>query len=116
MTDKFVYIWNPDIHDWEIREKLFAYWSDINNKENSIEALAYSVHIYPNPTSSFIHIRLEAFLEGDLEIYSLNGQLVYRRAIRSGSEQIDMSPYAKGIYFVTVRSDGWVRTQKVVKY
>ena len=82
----------------------------------SKEFTAASYCISPNPTTFTFTLDLEAPIHGELEIQSLNGQLIYSRLITATSEQIDMSSYAKGIYFVTVRSDAWVRTEKVVKY
>ena len=72
--------------------------------------------IYPNPTNSTFTLDLSAPIRGELEIHNLNGQLIHRRSIQSTSEQIEMTPYPNGIYFVTVRSDAWVRSEKVVKY
>ena len=74
------------------------------------------VTIYPNPSYDIFTVEIEAPIHGELQILSLNGQVIHSRTIRSTSEQIDLSNYAKGIYFVTVRSDAWVRMEKVVKY
>jgi surface protein len=74
------------------------------------------ISIYPNPTNTSFIIDLEYTIQGELEIHNLNGQLIHRQPITSTSEQIDMTPYPKGIYVISVRSDEWVRTEKVVKY
>jgi len=68
--------------------------------------------LYPNPTNSFLTIETDKSCSHLIEITSLNGQLIYR-----GDETIiDMTPLPKGIYFVTVKSDAWVRKGKVVRY
>ena len=73
-------------------------------------------NIFPNPTYATFTLRLETPIQGELQIHNLNGQLIHSRPITSASEQIDMTSYPKGIYFVKLRSEEWVRTEKVVKY
>ena len=72
--------------------------------------------LYPSPCQDMITLEFRDPAEAVYEIHNLNGQLIHRRPITSNSEQIDMTPYSKGIYFITVRSDARVRTEKVVKY
>jgi len=75
-----------------------------------------SLNLYPNPTNNLLNIDFETFIHGEMEIRNLNGQVIYKRPVQSVAEQIDMTRYPKGIYFVTVRSDAWVRTMKILKY
>lgn len=72
--------------------------------------------VYPNPSNAIFTFDFRTPIRGELEIHRLNGQLIHRRQVTSSSEQIDLSGHAKGIYIVTVRSDAWVRTEKVVRY
>lgn len=72
--------------------------------------------LYPNPTHSCVTLDAKESILGVIEIHRLNGQIIYRRPITSTTQQIDISSYAKGIYFVTIRSDAWVGTEKLVKY
>jgi hypothetical protein len=46
---------------------------------------------------------------------TLNGQLIYRTERAGKTTQIDMARFGKGIYFVTVTSEGSVRTGKIIK-
>jgi hypothetical protein len=71
--------------------------------------------IYPNPSSSLITIETDRPDYHSIEIVSLSGQLIYRTEMKGGSKQIDLTPFSKGMYFVTVRSKEFVRTEKVVK-
>ncbi|MDF1571102.1 MAG: BspA family leucine-rich repeat surface protein [Bacteroidales bacterium] len=72
--------------------------------------------LYPNPTNTCINLDLKKSIRGIIEIHRLNGQIIYRRPITSTTQQIDIGRYAKGIYFVTIRSDAWVGSEKLVKY
>jgi len=84
------------------------------NIEHNMETELFSV--YPNPTNSTFTIELREPIRGELEIHNLNGQLIHKQPILSTSEQINMTLYSRGIYFVTVKSEVWVRTEKVSKY
>lgn len=75
-----------------------------------------SVKIYPNPATDLLTVETDQPNNHLIEIVSLTGQLIYRTEMEGSSKQIDMTPFSKGIYFNTVRSDAWVRTEKVVKY
>ena len=72
--------------------------------------------IYPNPTNSLLTIETDNPDCYSIDIHSLNGQLIYKEEIEGNSKQIDITPFSKGIYFITLRSDAWVRTEKVIKY
>ncbi len=49
-------------------------------------------------------------------ISSLDGQLLYSTKVEGDNRQVDLTPFAQGIYFITVRSLEYVVTRKVVKY
>lgn len=71
--------------------------------------------IYPNPTAGMVTI--ETDIEGvfTINIVSLRGQLLYSWSTTTSSCEIDLSPFEKGIYFITVNSPGFVTTKKVIK-
>ena len=77
--------------------------------------------IYPNPFSQETHIELEnsEFSPMDVQIYSLDGRLVFRK-IQSDSELIwngkseNQQSLNSGIYICKVQSEGKVYTQKIV--
>jgi len=73
------------------------------------------IRIYPNPTNTFLTI--ETGISGfyNINIKSLNGQIVYSRDVQGTNQIIDLSSFQKGIYFVTVRSRDYVRTGKIIK-
>ena len=73
------------------------------------------LELYPNPSDGILHIANLNPLDAVIEIYSINGTIVFRKEVLSNSEQIDLSPFSKGVYFVTVRSKEYVRTAKIVK-
>jgi hypothetical protein len=71
--------------------------------------------IYPNPTAEIINVQTSFPGPTSIVIMTMLGQEVYNEEMEGNSKQIDMTPFSKGVYFITVRSDAWVRTEKVVK-
>ncbi len=77
------------------------------------------VYIYPNPNSGLFTVEMNLHKNTSLsfELYNFTGQLIYAEEIgnisNSYTQQIDISNYAKGIYYLQVVSDGGVMTKKV---
>jgi hypothetical protein len=90
----------------------FATECTLASAENSWGGLS----IYPNPTDGILILELVSSISGVIEILNLSDEVIHRKQIQSTTEQIDMTPYSDGIYFVKVRSDRWMRTKKIVKY
>ena len=81
-----------------------------------IEDLTYDwLNIYPNPTNSLLTIETDQSDHYSIEISSLNGQLIYSTTMEGTSHQIDLSSFQKGVYFITIRSEDFVTTRKVIK-
>ncbi|MFT5823831.1 MAG: hypothetical protein ACI8ZM_005094 [Crocinitomix sp.] len=70
------------------------------------------VAVFPNPTSAFVTIAIAGNF--NYEITTINGDIV---SFGTGvnQENIDLSAFSKGIYFVKVFDDSHARTVKLVK-
>ncbi|MEP6748624.1 MAG: choice-of-anchor J domain-containing protein [Bacteroidota bacterium] len=76
-----------------------------------------SIHVSPNPASSFINISLENVSSTvNLQIIDLNGQLVKQQLITQGTtnKSISLAGMPKGLYTVKLVSAETVTTQKLV--
>jgi len=71
--------------------------------------------IYPNPTNSIFTIETTNSGLHNIEITSLNGQLLYRTQMEGTTHQINLSSFQKGIYFITLKSRNYVRIEKIIK-
>lgn len=60
-----------------------------------------SFTIFPNPASSQITISIASNQQAPMEIYDARGKLMERKVIL-GNEVVDISNYAKGMYFIRV--------------
>jgi hypothetical protein len=73
------------------------------------------VMIYPNPVDEIITILINRPGKYIIELISLNGQQLVIHESSGPFHQVDLSPFGKGIYFITVRSQDFVSTGKIVK-
>ncbi len=73
------------------------------------------IRIYPNPAKELLTIETIHSGHQSIEITSLNGQLIYSDVMEGTSHEIDLSSFQKGVYFITIGSDDFVRTRKIVK-
>jgi hypothetical protein len=68
--------------------------------------------IYPNPCSGKFDLRLRS--PSDIRIYDAIGREVYSTKSSDLHNDIDLSPFGKGIYFIRVASGQQTQTQKII--
>lgn len=97
---------------------LLNYCQDINFNCNLLTAitdpLPQKVRISPNPTSNFLNLRLEQFIEGQIELKSISGQIVYTANFKGINHQISVRDLPKGLYFLYLQSEEGYLIQKVI--
>lgn len=69
--------------------------------------------IFPNPTSGLLTV--ETNHEGRYQIVNLMGQEVLSGSLTSQTNTIDLSTLVEGVYLINVKSNGIVRTERIVK-
>lgn len=67
------------------------------------------ISVYPNPVVDRLHISGE-FTEA--ELFSINGASV--KVIDESMSEVDMTGFAKGVYFLKVKTESTVETHKIV--
>jgi len=74
-----------------------------------------ALSIFPNPVND--HLTVESNIPGIqiIEISSLNGQSLFSRKTEGSFHQINLSSFEKGLYFITIRSRDYIRTEKFIK-
>jgi Secretion system C-terminal sorting domain len=72
--------------------------------------------IVPNPTTDGVTVQFSVAIEkGSVFITDATGKLLGEQVVSGSSADIDLSKYAAGIYYLTLRAAAAVHTQKVVK-
>jgi carboxypeptidase T len=70
--------------------------------------------IYPNPVQNYLNITT-ALNDYKIEVYSIQGQLISVSFANNGSQTVDYSNYASGMYLMKLTSESAVQTFKIVK-
>ncbi|WP_309641372.1 M14 family zinc carboxypeptidase [Flavobacterium sp.] len=90
----------------------------VNLLQNSVLATTNNVvspfRIYPNPTSSVLNINTSRN-NYSIKIFNVVGQLVFSRENNDGFQNLDVKSLNTGLYFIELKSEGFVETQKFYK-
>ncbi len=71
--------------------------------------------VSPNPTTGMIRMEFDNYSVNQFEVYSTTGQVLMSRTIQNANfEEIDLSTYPNGTYYIKVSSDESIATKKVV--
>ena len=73
------------------------------------------IKIYPNPVNDILVIQSEGPTNYSLVMASANGKMIFCKEMEGLTHQFDLSSFPKGVYFITIRSDNFVTTRKIVK-
>jgi endonuclease I len=102
---------NPYVDHPEWITSVWGPAAGINNVENNI-----SVSIYPNPTSSSIHISINTNINKsyELSLFKSDGANIFTKFNNSKEEEIDFSGLPDGVYFVKLKNDNFSKVEKIV--
>lgn len=85
------------------------------NFGGSIDEIAQSVNLYPNPANEKVLIELNTGAKPiDWVIYSITGQVVYSEQTRQSNPTLDVSGISNGTYILIGQSDDEVYRQKLM--
>ena len=110
-------------YDWQIelppttcvseRTPVHVFLNPVGLKSNVSSDL---VSIYPNPTSDFININLNAVTDVELEIVDMLGKKVYTENYTSNGavKSIATSNFRKGAYEITIKAKGTIYQHKLI--
>jgi hypothetical protein len=71
--------------------------------------------LFPNPATGVFNINLQTDGTSQIEVYSMNGELLFSKTTNAATEQIDASQWASGIYLVRIVRTNEVFSQKLIK-
>jgi hypothetical protein len=107
----------------EISSDYYTLWTDtftITVLTNTTDISNPMTRIYPNPADDIINIEISnaGGQEIEIELLTVTGQVIYRKDYKNNHdhlvEQIDLSGYAKGLYFVRISQSGAVYNGKII--
>lgn len=72
------------------------------------------IMVYPNPSSDYVNISGQNAIR-TLSVVTMDGKTVFERTIDSQEFQLDVRDFSKGVYIISVTSDGGgTTTQKLI--
>lgn len=94
----------------------FDFWVLKLNPEimGTNEPLYSDFNIYPNPASNKIYFQSKNQIES-IEIFDLEGKLIYKNKLNLESNELDISNLISGTYILKITSKGQSLTKKIVK-
>jgi hypothetical protein len=114
MIENYSQIWDELTNEWSNSWKYDYFWS-----EHEINAIANNpgepINIYPNPTQGKIKINVNSPLQNtSVRVFSVSGELLKTILLKSQNE-IDISDFQKGVYFLHFQSQKGDIVRKVIK-
>ena len=88
-------------------------------KVNESYMKSNSVNVFPNPGKGlyFVNLSLEKSQLVNIELYNENGQNIYSEKMNytvNSTNTLDLSSYAKGVYYLKITSDNNIFNKKLI--
>jgi len=73
--------------------------------------------VYPNPVTDILNINITNAQDNETEasLYDNAGKLIHTKHLISGTNTIDMTKFAKGVYLLTLKNNTEIQNIKIVK-
>ena len=109
-------------YDWEVeggsvecisdREEVIVTVGTVGIEEGDL----VDVKVYPNPTFNFLNVNIPTTIEGtiDLRLIDVAGNLILTNTVAAGSNQLDVSDLATGIYMLELNTDKGLFSRRVI--
>ena len=87
-----------------------------DNVSMKTEKMSDNIVLYPNPVVDKLTVSVaDLAKQTKVNIYNLNGMLIYSSEITGSTAEIDMSRYASGMYIVKLVNDKGIFVKRVIK-
>ncbi|MES2556727.1 MAG: T9SS type A sorting domain-containing protein [Bacteroidota bacterium] len=94
----------------------FSTGNGTGDSNNGVDELYLDgITVAPNPTDGMLTISQLDARKMEMEVRSVDGQLLHTSTISSLETQFDMNDYSKGIYFITFNLNAVRQTIRIVK-
>jgi hypothetical protein len=101
--------------DW-YKDASASYSEDCSSTSSrEIYPTGKTTKIFPNPVIDIVTINTNDLSRWYVSITSLTGHLIANSEMQGPTHQVDLSSFEKGLYFITIRSRDYIRTEKIIK-
>jgi hypothetical protein len=95
----------------------FAAGNGTGDSNNGLdEHYLSTVQVSPNPTNGLLNILQTESRAVEIQVRSLDGQLMQTHTVASLHDQLDLGAYASGMYFITLRMNQTQQTLRIIKH
>lgn len=84
------------------------------SSSSTVSKNTFYCQIYPNPTSTNIHVSVENTIN-KIRIFDSNGKILVEKTMAKKETEIDMTTFESGIYFMEIISGNNKSIQRIVK-
>ncbi len=100
--------------DFSASKEIWRFFSQYTNPLASIDAgeLNRGISFGPNPATDYISVFTEAPQELSATICDLDGRLLIQT---QGLDKLDVRSLSSGVYFLTIRQNGQMLTERIIK-
>jgi hypothetical protein len=100
-------------------EEIESKYDTIYNNDTKKEIDEFEFQVYPNPNNGIFNIVVQTTNKTDLiiELMNIQGQIIYRNNVKGVyiyKDQVNVSDFAKGIYFLRINTVDKVEIRKIV--
>lgn len=78
------------------------------NKQNQFQ-------LYPNPSSDYVNVEMNALMNGSINIYDASGKQVYVQSLNALKTTVQVSDLEQGIYFITISGENFFTSNTFIK-
>ncbi len=101
---------NNDVNSDQVSFEITVLGNNVGIGDNTLQN---SIQIAPNPTSGSLNINLSNLQNAQLSIYNVAGKQIVNMPVNNNNN-LNLSSYSNGIYFVQISVDGAVYTEKIL--
>ncbi len=105
---------SSDATDSLKRPKLVVHYSSISTSIDDVRVNNSEFNVFPNPTNGISYIEFNNQPNLNLSIIDVTGKEVASISNYKNLEQIDLSNYAKGIYFIRATNGSYTASKKLI--
>ena len=113
LVDGVTYYASQTINGVESTQRL-AVTAKSNGSLSNPDFVLPNFKFYPNPVHHNLSLSNTAVID-EIEIFSLSGKSVLAKKINNLHAEIDLSGVSTGVYFLKVKSEGTIKSIKIVK-
>jgi len=98
-----------------LRDAYFAKIKDHTVQVNKVDN-DLILSVMPNPSNGHFSLKAKGVnKQGYFEISNIRGQILLKRELNDIVERVNISNYPSGVYFISIRTENFTKTEKIIK-